>query len=571
MSALMRLRISHGGLIVCVVAFLDGARSASGVEPNGHVRGRVHEELEIKQFAKSTSQQSASKILAMLLRALAPGAAFNSPGSLIARMPGPVSSTIKVGFDDAPRVPLRAHPCRLSAGAEEESLSAELRRFTEARNRFEALFDAPVAVDEELVLPKGALVAVVGAGTLLGRSLVQALSGTGTGWRIRSIIAEGSEVDLTGCECESIPLAVSNASELATSLEGADAVIIISAAAGGKGGIEPSLVPKLMEAVGPGVRRLVMASAHGVERSTYDNSFFFKNVFGQLDSQRGAEMDVIRRANYLRTLDEEVERQKLPSFSILRLGALDDDTTSTNAVEGAPWNRPELASGDALGGTVNFRTAAYVLLQALSRPEVIDAKFSLGWDLKFPDEVKKRKPNVSYNMYWDDQFLKLVGPEIWRRPIDYGRHPIAEVHTWLRTWGRSLEAISKEKLKSPISVQEMDDGVLVRFLSWGWTGDDSEKKDEGYKSDRDEEVESRAKEDEWKYKSRKGGMPEGALLIIAEREPTRRIRVVRTEMGEGSLLHKTSETVLLRELDKDLKVFEKSMRKRKPNQPMSDK
>ena len=68
--------------------------------------------------------------------------------------------------------------------------------------------------------------------------------------------------------------------------------IIGPSSAGGPGGIEPDVVPKLVKALDSGVRRLVIVSTHGVERAD-KLPFNLRNVFGQLDKQRAAEQEVV--------------------------------------------------------------------------------------------------------------------------------------------------------------------------------------------------------------------------------------------------------------------------------------
>jgi hypothetical protein len=59
---------------------------------------------------------------------------------------------------------------------------------------------------------------------------------------------------------------------------------------------------------------------------------------------------------------------------------------------------------------------------------------------------------------------------------------------------------------------------------------------------------------------RASGKPDGALLLLAEAEPSARVRVIRTEMGEGVVVKEMSEAAVLSKLEKDLSALEK-MRK----------
>ena len=71
-------------------------------------------------------------------------------------------------------------------------------------------------------------------------------------------------------------------------LADADALVLVSAAAGGKGGVEPSELKAWMACVPDGLMRLVYVSVLGVER--VDRlPYSMQNVFGQLDKLRAAE------------------------------------------------------------------------------------------------------------------------------------------------------------------------------------------------------------------------------------------------------------------------------------------
>ena len=143
----------------------------------------------------------------------------------------------------------------------------------------------PIEADLSAALPDGALIVVAGAGTRLGRSLVRGLSGAGRSWRVRALVAQGSKLDMpAGVDCESVALAPFAPTALANSLSGASAVIIVTAAAGGNGGVEPEVVPKLLKGLpSSGVRRLVMLSVHGVERAD-KLPFSMQNMFGQVSA-----------------------------------------------------------------------------------------------------------------------------------------------------------------------------------------------------------------------------------------------------------------------------------------------
>lgn len=420
-----------------------------------------------------------------------------------------------------------------------------------AKAAAEAAAAAAAAADGGVLsprLPPGALVVVAGASTPLGAQVVRALGGSGNGWKLRALVAEGTNMDAGAAraapECESVALAPFAPTALSKSLSGAEALVVIcaGAAGSGSGGIEPDVVPKLMKAVGPGMRRMLMVSVHGVDR--VDRlPFSLQNAFsGALDKQRAAEQEFVLRA------------RKLPGYSILRVGKLKDDAGGlpASAYEGPPTSRAELAAGDSLSGELPMSTAASVLVEALRRDEAVNASFSLG---ELGSAAKsgiggESGPTLSSDAaHWDDQFVKLLGPEIYRRRLD-ALTP-GEAQVWLREWARTFLRPGSQ-LTTPVAVQDTDDGVLLRFLTIA-TGyadfDVEETQDEKWAATKPENMEAKA------------GKPDGALLLTAEALPNPRIRVSRAEMADGVVVKEMSETTVLQRLEKDLTSLEKQKKR----------
>ena len=81
--------------------------------------------------------------------------------------------------------------------------------------------------------------AVAGGGTAIGQQLLRALFASDKGWKIRALKATPSD-DIGNVERFGVEAApAGSAAELRRALEDASALLIVSAAAGGKGGIEP--------------------------------------------------------------------------------------------------------------------------------------------------------------------------------------------------------------------------------------------------------------------------------------------------------------------------------------------
>jgi hypothetical protein len=393
---------------------------------------------------------------------------------------------------------------------------------------------ASAAVDDDRLteIPVGGLVVVAGGSTPLGGKLLGAL--VASGYRVRALVPDGKVLSGASPQVEQVAYAPFAPTLLGKSLADAAAVVLVTAAAGGAGGIEPEAVPKLVKALDTkSIRRLVMLSIHGVER-TDKLPFNMQNVFGQLDKQRATEQEMILKA-----------RQMCPAVTVLRVGKL---IPAPEAAPAAPASyRAEIAPGDALGGELTFDTAAAVLSQVLGRPESVNATFSLG---AAPPAAAGGGISslVGDAAFWDDQWLKLVGPEVYRRPLS-ALSP-AETVTWLREWAR-LFLRPGQQLTTPVAVQDVDDGVLLRFLT----------RASGYA---DFDAEESNDVGSWAAAAKTAaGKPDGALLLVAEARPTPRVRVTRAEMEEGVLVKEMSETAVLQKLDRDIAALEAERRKGK--------
>lgn len=279
-----------------------------------------------------------------------------------------------------------------------------------------------------------------------------------------------------------------------------------------------------MAAVPEGITRLLYVGVHGVER-TDKLPFSLQNVFGQLDKQRAAEQEV-----QLRALNQ------VPSYTLLRVsGQL-----------GGGGGRCEIAPGDALQGDVSAAAAGAVLLESLQRPETVNASLSMG---ALPDNSGGPATDEAH---WDDQFIKLVGPEVLRKPLRV--LSATDAAEWLREFARSFLSEGK-RLTSPIEIEDIEGGAIIRFLYRGGSGysdfDSPETADDRYAASKAATTPSRAKAD-------------GALVLVAEAPAGSgaRVRVYRAQMDEGVLVKEMSETTVLERLAKELDALEKARGRR---------
>jgi len=304
---------------------------------------------------------------------------------------------------------------------------------------------------------------------------------------------------------------------MAKVFEDAEAVLFVSASAGGSGGVEPQSMKALLGALpttSP-MKRLVLLSSIGVER-TDKLPFNMANVFGKLDKVRAMEQELQLAATRVAA-----------SCSVVRVGKI------TEAMD----ELCELERGDAFQGEVGAAAVASLLAQSFGRSEVVNATFSAG-----------PPPRASEAFAgWEDEFTKLEGPEVLRFAfgcaIAHG-----SVVGWLRTWARDLLTPGLTSgLTSPIEIVDVPDGALVRFVKQGGGG--------AY-ADRDA---AEAESDRWETPK---GKSDGALLLVAEAQAknpeSARVRVRRAEMGDGAVPKPMSEAAVLEKLSRDLRLLDKA-------------
>ena len=126
--------------------------------------------------------------------------------------------------------------------------AVEALRRENQRDEPEEAVSKPAAASDglEARLPSNALIVVVGGATVLGRSLIETLGGSS--WRVRALLAEGAAAAMPE-GVEIAPFAAFSPTALKKSMGGADAIVLVTAAAAGAGGVEAEAIPRLMQVV----------------------------------------------------------------------------------------------------------------------------------------------------------------------------------------------------------------------------------------------------------------------------------------------------------------------------------
>jgi hypothetical protein len=185
-----------------------------------------------------------------------------------------------------------------------------------------------------------------------------------------------------------------------------------------------------------------------------------------------------------------------------------------------------------------------------------------------------RKPT---NSDWEDEFLRIVGPELVRIPLCF----TSERQAALRV--RRIAQELKRKVVTPVEIEPFSNGVRILFRP---------TVDTGYKSSKDERKEAQAteegpvgptkgkrqgvyqspeeeKQEEGKASQRgtpknvqtkKAQKPEGGLEVFVDSVPYKRIRIKRCNMGSGTIVKVESEAMILREITDGIRVLENDYR-----------
>lgn len=240
---------------------------------------------------------------------------------------------------------------------------------------------------------------------------------------------------------------------------------------------------------------LVAASRHGATR-TNELGFALRNARGALTRAREFE-DAVKFA----------ARRRGISYAVVRLGDLSKPASG----------KAELELGDSLDAACSIQVAAKALSNSCLAPAARNQTFTVAGK-EDPDD-------------WDDQFLKLDGPEL-ARYLAADDVKASELVEWLREWA-NLWTTPSAPLTTPVNVETAPDGARLLFV-------DTKQK--------------RPNVPQTRRKSNNGGL---RLLVDADPFGRVRVRAKRTPYDEGLAVKEMSETEILVRLKRD---FERQWR-----------
>ena len=220
---------------------------------------------------------------------------------------------------------------------------------------------------------------------------------------------------------------------LRRALEGADALVLVCSVASEVGGVTPTYLAGASRVLPKSLRRVLVVAPRGVDR-TLEPRFAWRNALGSLDRQRASEQAIVSAAEAVGAV-ATIMRVEVsggdgggvagtrrgdgvtsPSDVVTRWGVVKPSRPGrplsasparrANPVlrSGQPRrNIVRIADGDTFVGEVDGQLVARAVREALRRSEAENKRFSLG---------AATLPTGASAFSWDDEFLKLNGPEV---------------------------------------------------------------------------------------------------------------------------------------------------------------
>ncbi len=262
-------------------------------------------------------------------------------------------------------------------------------------------------------------------------------------------------------------------------------------------------------------------------------------------------------------------------YTILKLGDIVDD----DKLKGGKDNKLNIAPGDSLDGKVGIEAAANSLFQAVAlRPTARNATISVIGGMGDNEVVNE--------FQWEDWFLQLDGPELWRREslrsstddnesiID---HKFEQLANYISEWSDMFNNGAKGTgLTTPVSVvagkYDMENesstirskyGLRLEFKQT-MTGSSYKSKDE------EKRVESQRSDSSYTSNkpqqqpvSSKRQRREGGVEILVEQTVDvngkfdLRVRARRCNMDDNTVVKELSEETILKQLSKAVEVWMK--------------
>ena len=349
-------------------------------------------------------------------------------------------------------------------------------------------------------------------------------------------------------------------------------IIAASSLSNGRESAQKLLSRLLQRSIAPGGGGVSSPPSHFIVLSTVGTTridkypYSMQNIMGgKLTKAREVEEVVISTVKGRLVSDSNVS----PSldFTILNLGEIVDD----EKIVGKKGGEMVVSPGDSLDGKVGVDAAANVLLQAVAlRPNARNTTLSA---------VGGMEKGVTLGEHvWEDWFLRLEGPELWRSELMFSKEgdvdvTFDELANYIDEWSAQFENGAKGTgLTTPVSVVKPkvssgDGGSIVRSynvrLEFKSTNTGS-----NYRSATEErELEQQNGQSLNKKgppglktlkQKKEGGVQINVELVTSpEGEEQVRVRARRCNMSDSTTVKELSEETIVKNLGKAVNVWSK--------------
>jgi hypothetical protein len=312
--------------------------------------------------------------------------------------------------------------------------------------------------------------------------------------------------------------------------------------------------------------QLVGISTLGTER--YDKfPYSMQNMMGgKLQTRRQVEEALVNAVK---------KRVVEPPLDYTIIKVIGEEKKLTRGTDSRDMKPMTIAPGDVLDDPSSVDAVVETIVQAVAyQPSARNATFSISGGLPFTD-------GDSVNMearydYWQEQFLCLDGPEVWRTVVSMDRHgPLEEGYDqlveYVKEWG-DLVALSGKGLTTPIRSEHgivnkqvpprtilKQDGVQLLFLPTA-TGRNYMSREEEAQREMDRR---RGDAGSTPVQSKRKTVKEGGIEVVVElvqpvgddRSTSLRVRARRCNYSDDAVIKELSEKTILKRLAEALEVW----------------
>ena len=347
----------------------------------------------------------------------------------------------------------------------------------------------------------------------------------------------------------------------------AQTAIVVASCVNGKSGADTLLDRILRRTSGAGGKigtpptHLVCLSSLGTERTDKFPYSMANMMGGKLTKRREVEEAIVN------TVKRRLPGTQVPlDYTIAKYGDVVDDAKAKGVLEIMP--------GDSLDEAVGIEAAARTLVQAVAfQPSTRNATMSLAGGLASGEEPSDRA--------WDDSFLRLNGPELFRMDGLAGSAASSKVELdkrhdrlveFIREWSEMFEGGAKGTgLTTPVMLRQSHrdaseaegtirrSGIRILFKQTN-TGAAYKSKDEERALEREgSPAAAKPASSATAVQTKRKASKEGGVEVLVEEtlDNDLRVRARRCNMDDRTVVKELSEQVIVKQLEKAIGVWQK--------------